>query len=670
MNDRAAVSHALLLKRSAADLAHEPDFRLGRTEVRPSILQLRRDGRAAQSLEPRVMQVLVVLAQARGEVVSRGDLIDRCWDGRVVGDNAINRVVSRLRQLAAGADDGADFEIETIPRVGYRLKAAELPTADQAETASPPGGDARHPSAGAEAPVASRPSVARAPERRRWLHATFAAAIVGALGGAGWLGWQRSGRGAGSLGGARLAVLPFATPPDPRGDKLLGVGMADSLITRLSTTNGLVVRSTGSSLRYGGPQQDPLQAARELGADWIVDGSLLRSGDQLRTTARLLRASDGVTVWSDSFETPLGGIFDVQDLISARVVRALADALHSGVPAPPAPGSSDGGTRNAEAYQLYLAAIWRGQGHRREDLDRALQLLDQALALDPGFAMAWVGVAWTHRRGLWIDTRPAEVFGPAEAALQRAAEIAPGLAEMLAGRGFTRYYYAYDWAGAERDFRAALAANPNAAIAHFGLAQLALTQDRIAEGLVHMRQTVELDPMSPVFSVVEASYLLDLGRLADARRRLDAALALAPNLWPMHVVLGRLRLAEGRVDDGMAALRRAAALGGGSSRPLAVLGVHLAAVGQGDEARQLLGALEARSRTRFVPPTSIGAVHAALGQTEPALDALEQAVAVHDTRVIFLKDDPHWRELRREPRFVALMKRLGLDRFGPGLTQV
>jgi len=146
------------------------------------------------------------------------------------------------------------------------------------------------------------------------------------------------------------------------------------------------------------------------------------------------------------------------------------------------------------------------------------------------------------------------VFGPAEAALQRAAEIAPGLAEMLAGRGFTRYYYAYDWAGAERDFRAALAANPNAAIAHFGLAQLALTQDRIAEGLAHMRQTVELDPMSPVFSVVEASYLLDLGRLADARRRLDAALALAPNLWPMHVVLGRLRLAEGRVDDGMTAL--------------------------------------------------------------------------------------------------------------------
>jgi TolB-like protein/DNA-binding winged helix-turn-helix (wHTH) protein/tetratricopeptide (TPR) repeat protein len=668
MNDRAAVSHALLLKRSPTDLAHESEFRLGRTQVRPSILQVQCDGQPAQSLEPRVMQVLVVLAQARGEVVARSELIDRCWDGRVVGDNAINRVISRLRQLAAGAA-GGDFEIETIPRVGYRLKAA---AAAEAATGSLAGsiplatGDAGGPPAVAPAAV----EATRAPARRRWLQVTLGAAISGGLGGAGWFAWQRSDRGAGSLGGARLAVLPFATPPDQGSDRLLGVGMADSLIARLSTTNGLVVRSTGSSLRYGGPQQDPLQAARELGADWIVDGSLRRSGDRLRTTARLLRASDGATVWSDSFDTPLGGIFDVQDLIGARVIRALAGALHSAVPAPPPAGPSAGGTRNTEAYQLYLAAIWRGQGHRREDLDRALQLLDQALALDPGFAMAWVGVAWTHRRGLWIDTRPSEVFGPAEAALQRAAAIAPGLAEMLAGRGFTRYYYEYDWAAAERDFRAALEANPNAAIAHFGLAQLQLTQDRIAEGLAHMRQTVELDPMSPVFSVVEASYLLDLGRHAEAQRRLDAALALAPNLWPMHVVLGRLRLAEGRVDDGVAALRRAAALGGASSRPLAVLGFHLAAVGQAEETRQLLLALEARSRERFVPPTSIATLQAALGQAGPALDSLERAVAVRDTRVIFLKDDPHWRALRQEPRFAALLQRLGLDRFGQGLSQV
>ncbi|HMO45256.1 MAG TPA: winged helix-turn-helix domain-containing protein [Rubrivivax sp.] len=662
MNDRASVPHALLLKRSPTELARESDFRLGRTRVRPSILQVQRDGQAARTLEPRVMQVLVVLAMARGGVVSRSELIDRCWDGRVVGDNAINRVVSRLRQLAAGAD----FEIETIPRVGYRLKSALALPADGAEP-TPAGEGVPAVPGGATAAAAPQPLPPPPTDRRRWLGAALAAGFAGGLGGAGWLAWDRSGWWAASRRGTRVAVLPFVALSEDERDKLLGVGMVDSLVARLSPVPGLVVRSTGSTLRYAAPSRDPLQAARELDVDWVVDGSLLRRDEQLRASTRLLRASDGVAIWSDVSDTRLAGLFDVQDQISAQVVQALAAALHLKLPSAPAGAS---GTRNPEAYQLYLAAIWRGQGHRREDLDHALRLLEQALALDPGFAMAWVGIAWTHRRGLWIDARPAEVFGPAEAALRRAAALAPGLAEMRVGRGITRYWYEYDWPGAEREFRAALAANPNAASAHYSLAQLLLTQDGIDQGLAHMRQAVELDPMSPVMSMVEASYLLSAGRREPARRRLDAALALAPNLWPMHVVLGQLLLAEGRTDDGIAALRRAAALGGGSSRPQAVLGAQLAERGQRDEARRLLVALEARSRERFVPPTSIAALYAALGQPGPALDALEQAVAVHEHRVVFLKDDPHWRALRGEPRFAALMKRLGLDRFGPGLSQV
>lgn len=135
------------------------------------------------------------------------------------------------------------------------------------------------------------------------------------------------------------------------------------------------------------------------------------------------------------------------------------------------------------------------------------------------------------------------------------------------------------------------------------------------------------------------------------------------------MLLGKLRLAEGRVDDGIAALRRAAALGRESSRPQAMLGVQLAAVGRGEETQHLLAALEARNRTRFVPPTAIAALHAALGQVGPALDNLEQAVAVRDARVVFLKDDPYWRMLRPEPRFAALLKQLRLDHLGPGLSQ-
>ena len=201
------------------------------------------------------------------------------------------------------------------------------------------------------------------------------------------------------------------------------------------------------------------------------------------------------------------------------------------------------------------------------------------------------------------------------------------------------------------------------------LAQLQLAHGRIVEGAAHLRKALELDPRSLVFNSVAANYLLDLGRRSEAQQRLDAMLPQAPDAWPLLMLLGKLRLAEGRVDDGIAALRRAAALGRDSSRPQAMLGVQLAAVGRGEETLHLLAALEARNRTRFVPPTAIAALHAALGQVGPSLDNLEQAVAVRDARVVFLKDDPYWRMLRPEPRFAALLKQLRLDHLGPGLSQ-
>lgn len=204
MNDRAATAHAMPLKRSPSDLAHESDFRLGRTQVRPSILQVRRAAKAAQPLEPRVMQVLVVLARADGDVVSRSELIERCWDGRVVGDNAINRVISRLRQLAAGTCCG-DFAIETIPRVGYRLKPGHAVAADGDEPL-PLGNATQESPSRAMASAAPGPHAAQLPARRHWLKAALAAAVAGGLGGAAWLAWQRPGSG--SRGGARARREP------------------------------------------------------------------------------------------------------------------------------------------------------------------------------------------------------------------------------------------------------------------------------------------------------------------------------------------------------------------------------------------------------------------------------------------------------------------------------
>ncbi|HMN76645.1 MAG TPA: winged helix-turn-helix domain-containing protein [Burkholderiaceae bacterium] len=620
------------------------------------------------TVEPRVMQVLVVLAKARGEVVGRDELIEHCWSGRVVGDSAINRVVYRIRQLAATLGNGS-FEVETVPRVGYRLSVA-VAAHGRIAAAGDPGQD--------DDPASNEPETRPEPEvapsapirRRRWLHLAFGTCTAAGLAATGWWALRRPVAAPAPIQGATLAVLPFRALTEDGRDKLLEIGMADSLIARLSGVPGLVVRSTASALRFAAPEQDPLLAAQELDVDWIVDGSLQRSGDRLRATARLLRRADGVAVWSGSFDEAFTGVFELQDQISQRVTQALAPVLRTELVAVPQRHGELGRTRNAQAYQLYLAAMWRAQGQRAEDIALALRLLEEALALDPSYALAWVGLAWTHRRRLWIDAEPSSVFTPADAALAHALELAPALANARAERGYGAYWYGYDWQAAEREFRAALAANANVAAAHFGLAQLLLTQDRIDEGMRHMRLTRELDPLSPVFNAIEASFLLDLGRLAEAESRLQRALDIAPRLWLSHVVQGMLLVASKQFDEGLAALRTAADLGGDISRPQAVLGVRLAAMGRQDEARETLAHVQARARTRFVPPTSLAALHAALGEVDAALTELERADSVRDTRLIYLKDDPHWRELRTQPRFVALMKKLGLDRFGHGLSPV
>jgi len=448
------------------------------------------------------------------------------------------------------------------------------------------------------------------------------------------------------------------------------VGMAESLIARLSTVPGLVVRSVSSVRRYAGTDQDPLRAARDLDVAWIVDGSLQRRGDQLRVTARLLSGTDGTAAWTGTFDEKFTDVFEVQDAISTRVAKVLAPSLEIFTGAQ-RPVLGLGGTRNTDAYQLYLAAARYAQDMRADGLRKSMALYRQALDVDPGYALAWVGLAETHRRTLFgTDARPSEAFEPAAVAIQRALTLVPDLAEARAEQAFKLYWFDFDWPGAEREFRRALAINPNVVSAHFGLASLLLNQDRRDEGFAQMRMTRELDPMSPVYNTLEAAYLLEAGRRDEARGRLNRALDIAPGFWLAHCTRGLLDLADRRTDEAIAEMRRGVELADGTTRPLALLGMHLARIGQREEARDILNRLLTLAKTRYVSPSSIAAVYAALGDVAPALDALDQAFVAHDTRLIFLKDDPRLMSLRQEPRFVALMHKLKLDQFGPGLAPI
>lgn len=606
---------------------------------------LRSDGTALR-LTPRLSSALLLFVDHAGELLDRDTLMAALWPGLVVEENNLNQVVAGLRRALGDSAQGSRF-IQTVPRRGFRFVAEVTPLA-----------------AGVAPPAAPAP----APARRPLLRWALVAGGVAALGGAGWWAWRREPAGVAS--GPTLAVLPFKPLVAQDRDPLLEVGMADSLIARLSTVPRLEVRPTGSVLRFAGPEQDPQRAARELGVTWIVDGSLQRRGDRLRVTARLVRAADGRAAWSGSFEEAFDGVFAVQDQISDRVMQALAPALGVGASAVP-PLTEPGGTHSTDAYQLYLAASRRADSGRADGLLEAAALFRQALAIDPAYAAAWVGLAWAQRRLVWnADALPSQAFAQSSEALQRALDIAPGLASARAGVATTLYYYEFDWPGAERELRRLLATSPNVANAHWDLGRMLLTQGRIDEGFEQLRRARNLDPTSPVLLAVEASFLLDQGRLAEARTRLDRAFDFAPNLWLSHVARGQLYFAENRPEEGIAAMRRAVELADATTRPRGVLARHLAIAGRSGEARSILGDLRARAQARFVPPTTLAMVHAALGEDDAALDALELALATRDTRLIDLGNDPSWNTLRPQPRFAALLKKLRLDGYAPGLTPV
>ena len=662
------------------------DFVLERAQHRVK----HRDGRPL-NLTPRAFSALLLFIEKPGELLSKDALMLALWPGLVVEENNLSQVVSTLRR-ALGDDTQGSRYIQTVPRQGFRFVAEvtvlpdqeAAPAVQEAAPAAPSGVkparlplDASAVEAGAVLMTSPPLQPTPPPTRRRWLHTALATgAAVSLAGGAGWWLSRRSDGGVGAGRAAprpaTLAVLPFKPLSDEGRDELLEFGMADALIGRLSTVPGLVVRSVGSVLRFGGNDQDPLRAARDLDVQWIVDGSLQRRGDQLRVSARLLWAADGSAAWGGSFDEKFSGVFELQDLISNRVLAALLPKLRTRALVPGgagAPLTALGGTLNTDAYQLYLAAFSHAQSLRPDGLDKSRTLFQQAIALDPNYALAYVGLAEAYRRRLYAtDAVPAEVFEPADAAIRRALALAPGLAEAHAGNGFKHYWYDFNWAEAEKEFRRAESINPNVVFAQLGLAMLMLTQDRPDAGFVHLRLARELDPLSPLLNSLEASYLLDAGRLDEARMRLVRAFDVAPNFWVAHLVQALAHMAGSRPDEGIAALRQAVLLAPASSQPLSMLGMHLARLGQRDEARRILNQLVERAKSHYVAPTSRAAVQAALGEAGPALDLLDQALAVRDQRLIFLKDDPRWVGLRQEPRFKALMVKLKLDRFGPGLS--
>jgi DNA-binding winged helix-turn-helix (wHTH) protein/Tfp pilus assembly protein PilF len=551
---------------------------------------------ASLAVTPKALDVLAYLIEQRDRVVDKDDLLAAVWSRRVVEENNLTQAISALRK-AFGVGAGEHRYIVTIPGRGYRF-VARVSEVD--------------------------PVVEAAPPTRQ----------------------------------TALAVLPFRSlSAGVQRDELLELGLTETLITRLSRVRQLRVRALSSSLHLrNGVPHDPEVAGRQLGAAYVVDGSAQQIDGRVRVNVRLLSVANGATVWADTMDTRIEDVFTLQDRISGAVVIALS--LPRIVVSERACSACDGS--DPQAYRAWLQGYHLLQRPDEENLNKALTAFRHAIDLDTACTRAYAGMALAWRGLVHIDHEPGEMFGMAKAAVAQALKLDPDSAEAITAQGRIRHLYDWDWVGAEASLKRAIELNPSLMDARWACAHLLVDLGRFEEGLEQAHQARELDPLSPMVNAIYAGLLSAAGETTAAQRQVQRALELRPGFWiALHVRAG-LALDRGDTAAAVADIDSSVDHSHRASQVLALQAIMHVAAGDRDKPQAILRELLARRAGRYVPATSFAAVHAALGDTDAALDELERAYRERDIRMVFLKIDARWNVLRPQPRFQALAQRMGL----------
>jgi TolB-like protein/DNA-binding winged helix-turn-helix (wHTH) protein/Tfp pilus assembly protein PilF len=610
--------------------------RFGAFELDRRAGELRKDGLRVR-LQEQPLRILEALLAEPGQPVTREALRARLWPEEtfVDFDSGLNRAINRLRSALGDEADNPRF-IETLERRGYRFIA---PVVAPPPPPSPvPAGE------GAAAPgLAARIGY-------RWVGLTLLAMLAAAT----VLVWRptlpRPAFGPPTAPIGSLAVLPLANLSSDPAQEYFSDGMTDALITQLASLPGMRVISRQSVMRYKGSSRPLPEIARELGVDAVIEGSVVRAGDRVRVTAQLIHASTDGHLWARSYDRPVTDVLGLQADIARAVAAQVRRTLGS-----PATNRVAAGV-DPRAYELYLQGRFHVHELSPASLDRAAEYFRQSLALDAGFAPAHAGLARARfMREFWGEGRFRLHEPEVRAAVDRALALDPGLADARDMLGRVRLHYDWDWAGAEAEFRRAIAAEPSLADAHIGYSLLLQALLRFEEAVAEAETAVALDPRSPMAITEAGRVLYRARRYPEAEEHYLRALALDPGFGSALDRLVQLYLAQGRLAEARQALERLERLPSHRARARASLRARLeAASGNAAAARRLLA--EVKSSVTGALPV---AVYIALGDQDLALSELER---YRDRRLLlpYSLSNPELDPLRAHPRFARLVESMGL----------
>jgi len=455
---------------------------------------------------------------------------------------------------------------------------------------------------------------------------------------------------------SRIAILPFANiSPDPA-DEYFSDGMTDELIAVLSKIGGLRVVARTSVMRFKGEKATANRIGQELKVGSLIEGSVRKSKDQVRITVQLVDTESEVQLWTETYNRNLQDIFSVQSDIAQQVAKALEVRL--GVRENSALRREQ--TQNPEAYSFYLKGRHRWNLRSENEINRAIKYFEEAIGRDPGYALAYAGLADCYSiLGYYAFRRPVAVYPRAKELAEKALSLNESIAEPHASLGEVLMQYFFDWKKAGSELDRALELNPSYATAHFWRATHHMALGRTDDSLTQVRKAVELDPLSMIILTDAARNLYLARRYDEAINQYQRSLDVDPNFPIAHKGLAEVYAQIGKYDEAVSEIERAIALSGRSIFILDDLGYIYARAGKREDARKVLEDLDKLANDEYVPSYGRAVICAALGNKEDAMNWLEKA---YDERnfLVYLKVDPAFDTLRKEERFLSLLDKMGL----------
>jgi TolB-like protein/DNA-binding winged helix-turn-helix (wHTH) protein/Tfp pilus assembly protein PilF len=638
-------------------------FRFGPFELRPQARELYKHGIKVR-LRPQPFKVLHFLLDRAGTAVTREELHQELWPSDTFVDfqHGLNTTVKELRG-ALGDSATEPRYIETLPRLGYRIMVqveVELvaPTAAAPVATPAPPVPPQYP-AGEKFPQQSFPPFPRA---RRWPLFLAVAVFLLAVSGL-WLRSYRSRpRPLLPEGRVMLAVLPFANLTGDDSQEYFSDGLTEEMIAQLGRLDpdrlGIIART--SVMHYKNSPEQISQIGRELGVQYVLEGSVRRDADKVRVTAQLIQVKDQSHLWSRQYDRELSHLLTLQGEIAQEISGEIQPALGQPLkPSSSARPSSPPAPKNYEAYDLYLKGRYYWNKRTAQGFEQAVESFTQAIAKDPGYARAYAGLADSYAlMSAYYIAPPSELIPKARAAALKALDLDQDLADAHVSLALIAQNYDWDWQTSEKQFRRAIALDPNYATAHHWYAEHLAFLGRFDEAFPEMQRARELDPLSLIMQADNAVFLYYSRQYDRAIQQFRAVLDLDPNFPRAHMICYAYAQ-QGRFADALAdieAWRRIEPGYWADADEVYVYGRQ----GKPDEARRTFDNFQRSIRGQSIDPFVLAGPYLGIGDTDQALAALEKSVTAHSPGLTALKVDPIFDPLRKAPRFQSLLGRVGL----------